>query len=549
MGVNGIAAAQTLLGFRNIQHGMCLHYVWQAYKAHGARADGTWPTAYSAWIDTPGKHEGDRNPPAGVPVWFGPKASSSAGDVVISLGNGRVAATDYPNYGVVGSCTIDERQRQIGRPYLGWTETILGAAIDFAGGGEPANVGGGQRTAGSNGCRRRVGAPSTSAPEGEFLKAGTVGNFTGWIHGENVSGNDVWYRGISGDWFWSGGFVEGANGTGLADLNPATPPATTSSQRVTGPNGCRRRIGTPRTSAPEGEALAPATVGNFRGWVNGEVVEGIGVWFVGISGDYFWAGGFTSQSTDGLTDLNTATPPVVVPPVVTPPVTPDQDNPRGLPVLPRVYPLARFALDAPMGKGASRLTKGIPPLPVPAVGIDRFIIHHTATTVDQLDWFSYENARSVCPTWYLRTSGDMIELIRPGLKPAATGADWNYRSVAVETQNNTAGPEWRVTDAQLESLAEAIAWLASYDGKTLDGTPVRFKIDREHVIGHREAVATECPGPYLWGKLDAIVSRAREIYAEKYTPELPPEPSVELPEPWRSRLEAIVADLNGLLGR
>lgn len=140
MGVNGRAAAQTLLGFRNIMPGMCLHYVWQAYKAHGARANGNWPTAYAAWKDTPGKHEGDRNPPAGVPVWFGTKASSSAGDVVISLGNGRVVATDYPRYGVVGVCTIDERQRQIGRPYLGWTETILGASIDFA---NPAPASGG----------------------------------------------------------------------------------------------------------------------------------------------------------------------------------------------------------------------------------------------------------------------------------------------------------------------------------------------------------------------------------------------------------------------
>lgn len=127
--IDGIAAARTLLGFTNLTPGMCLHYVWQAYKAHGARANGSWPTAYAAWLDTPGKHEGDRNPPPGVPVWFGPRAGSAAGDVVISLGGGRVACTDYPTWGRVGTCTIDERQRQISRPYLGWTETILGATI------------------------------------------------------------------------------------------------------------------------------------------------------------------------------------------------------------------------------------------------------------------------------------------------------------------------------------------------------------------------------------------------------------------------------------
>ena len=60
--------------------------------------------------------------------------------------------------------------------------------------------------------------------------------------------------------------------------------------------------------------------------------------------------------------------------------------------------------------------------------IDRAIIHHTATTNDQLDYFSYRNDRSSCPTWYVRPNGDRIELIRPGVKPASTGPEWNCRS-------------------------------------------------------------------------------------------------------------------------
>lgn len=131
MGVNGIAAANTLLGYGGVRHGLCLYYVWQAYKAHGARTGMSSPTAYDAWLKSSGKHEGDRNPPAGVPVFWGPKSGSSAGDVVISLGGGRVVATDYPVYGQVNITTIDARERQIGRPYLGWTERIFDAAIDF----------------------------------------------------------------------------------------------------------------------------------------------------------------------------------------------------------------------------------------------------------------------------------------------------------------------------------------------------------------------------------------------------------------------------------
>lgn len=127
--VDGVAAARTLLSYSGIRGGYCLFYVWQAYKAHGASTGRSAPTATEAWNRSDRRHPGDRNPPPGVPVFWGPKSSSNAGDVVISLGGGRVAATDWPRYGVTGVCTIDERERQIGRPYLGWAECIFDQPI------------------------------------------------------------------------------------------------------------------------------------------------------------------------------------------------------------------------------------------------------------------------------------------------------------------------------------------------------------------------------------------------------------------------------------
>ncbi|MFJ2370884.1 hypothetical protein [Microbacterium sp. NPDC087665] len=132
MSANGAAAAQTLLAFSTWRAGYCLEAVWQAYKRNGASTNRSAATALIGWEKSDGKHHGDRNPPPGVPVWFGAKPTSGAGDVVISLGGGRVAATDWPRNGVIGVTTIDARQRQIGRPYLGWTETILGAPIAYS---------------------------------------------------------------------------------------------------------------------------------------------------------------------------------------------------------------------------------------------------------------------------------------------------------------------------------------------------------------------------------------------------------------------------------
>lgn len=132
MSVSGTAAASWLRAQTRLAHlGACLHYVWLAYKAQGASTGRSAQTALQAWNLTLGRHSGDRNPPAGVPVWFGAKPSSAAGDVVISLGNGNVVCTDYPAYGRVGVCTIAQREQQIGRPYLGWSEYIFDQRIAF----------------------------------------------------------------------------------------------------------------------------------------------------------------------------------------------------------------------------------------------------------------------------------------------------------------------------------------------------------------------------------------------------------------------------------
>lgn len=150
---------------------------------------------------------------------------------------------------------------------------------------------------------RRIGAPSTSSPKGAELAPGTVGNFTGWIRGENVSGNDVWFQGISGDWFWSGGFVGGANTKGLKDLNVAV--LQPNQRIVLGTLPCRRRIGEPKTTAPTGAELPAGSTATFDSHIVGELVEGNSHWYV-AGNDYFWSGAFQGGfSSVGLVDKGT----------------------------------------------------------------------------------------------------------------------------------------------------------------------------------------------------------------------------------------------------
>ena len=129
---DGNRAAQVMLSFKTWRAGHCLEAVVAAYRQIGVPSLGRpAPTAYVGWQNSDFKHHGDRNPPAGVHVWWGPKPTSAAGDVVISLGGGAVVATDWPRSGVIGVTTIDARERQIRRPYLGWTEDILGVPISY----------------------------------------------------------------------------------------------------------------------------------------------------------------------------------------------------------------------------------------------------------------------------------------------------------------------------------------------------------------------------------------------------------------------------------
>lgn len=379
-------------------------------------------------------------------------------------------------------------------------------------GGAPAPaLAGSQRVVGPNGANGRRD-PSTANPVAQTLSPGTVANLDGWITGQNVQGRAVWFHGaISGNWFWSGGFTD----TGTHDLPALNPVQIGPRQRKVGVNGSNGR-GDPSTNGPVLQTLAPGTIGDFNGWLRGQAVQGNDVWFRGAhSGNWFWSGGFTTSDTHDLADLNPAAPAVPAPAVLEAAAL---DNPRGLSEYAPVYVRAVKGLDAPLGfrddgSDALRTSKGLnPPVPVTPV-IDRYIIHHTGTTADQLDFFSHKNDRLSCPTWYLRADGSVIEMIRPRRKPAATGSEWNWRSVATETLNSSGAPEWKITDAQKETHAQIIAWLAGFDGAELDGVPVSFRIDQEHVITHQETGAqTECPGPDLQGAVDGIVARAREVF-------------------------------------
>jgi hypothetical protein len=180
--------------------------------------------------------------------------------------------------------------------------------------------------------------------------------------------------------------------------------------------------------------------------------------------------------------------------------------------------------------------------------ITHYIIHHETTFVSQAEYYKRRNDRSNCPTWEV-DGATVIEFAHPALKPSTTGAANEY-SVASETVNISGEPDWKVAEASLLSHAKIAAWLSQQDFiSEPDGTVVDcrdFKLDREHVIGHKEAGinATRCPGEYQMAHMDWIVEKAIELAAAG---EVPPPVVDPIPATLHQQIAEAYRELGNLL--
>ena len=250
------------------------------------------------------------------------KAKMLPGDVIINV-NAHTELVGYNGY--FGSASIDENGQPTGGApgnqtgtetrwtpayiySLGWDYLLRppaegstsGPVVDI-----PAGLAAHQRlVVGTDGINGRS-APNTSAPVMQILTYGVVGNFDGWIYGEDPygDGNNVWFRGAyNGRWFWSGGFAGGADTTGLTNLNQAAP-STGIQQRITQSAGVNGRV-KPTTASAIVQPIGGNLICDFDAYTVGEDPYGDGrnIWYRGAYGkNWFWAGAFKGGiNTAGL---------------------------------------------------------------------------------------------------------------------------------------------------------------------------------------------------------------------------------------------------------
>ena len=199
-----------------------------------------------------------------------------------------------------------------------------------------------------------VNQRTTASRSGSVVKtfpAETILDFKGYVRGESVDGNNIWFVGAySTTYFWSGGFHD--KGThDLADLTPAPKPApapapapTTTllpTQRKAAAAVRYRKA--PNTSAEVIIEYKAGDVLNFSKFTRGESVDGNNIWFKGaLTAGYAWSGAFENKSTTGLTEEIIVSPSPAPTPTPTPAkytFTPDFDFVEVIPAaLPNFMP-------------------------------------------------------------------------------------------------------------------------------------------------------------------------------------------------------------------
>lgn len=146
--------------------------------------------------------------------------------------------------------------------------------------------------------------------------------------------------------------------------------------------------------------------------------------------------------------------------------------------------------------------------------VSQVILHHCAnpgSVVGQREIFMRSNDRSVSANFLIGQDGSVHECVNPDTSRAWTSGSGpggsispDHSAITFEVMNETGAPNWTISAASQESVAQVMAWASKrYGFELVRGRTVR---------GHRElpGASTACPGGM---PMDSITARANEILA------------------------------------
>jgi hypothetical protein len=126
--------------------------------------------------------------------------------------------------------------------------------------------------------------------------------------------------------------------------------------------------------------------------------------------------------------------------------------------------------------------------------VDRFIVHHAATTsLAAILALFQPGGRTVSASYALGSDGTLVLAVDEDRRPWTSASEgWDGRAVTIEVANSSAGGAWPVSDAAFDKLARLIADVSIRYG---------FPINDDTVLTHQElytrygdSYPTACPG-------------------------------------------------------
>lgn len=274
--------------------------------------------------------------------------------------------------------------------------------------------------------------PSTNSNSRQIFKAGEVLDFKGYVRGQKVDNNNVWFVGRhTGGFSWSGGFTDSSS-RGLVDLTPKSIEANerqVDSDVMNVRENPRVEVGTVVGTLKPGEII------QVKAYVEGEIIEGNKIWFVTQQNTFVWSGGFTNKTTTGISKQSGGTTPI-------PPTTPEPVTPNPLPlntVVNKKNPIQplEYQPNTMVSVGGQQMehSAGLAALQmVQAARID------SVTLVPGSGFRSYQTQVAVYDRWVARDGQEKADTYsaRPGHSEHQTGLTMDFSPIDESFANSTA---------------------------------------------------------------------------------------------------------------
>jgi peptidoglycan hydrolase-like protein with peptidoglycan-binding domain len=171
--------------------------------------------------------------------------------------------------------------------------------------------------------------------------------------------------------------------------------------------------------------------------------------------------------------------------------------------------------------------------------INGVVIHHVAGT-NGLSYVANANSRNSHPTYHIARSGAVTGVVNPSRRPHSTGGAPDPNAVSFEIDNASAGGDWPITLASLDSLIDVIVFHGSQSpraGKGFAKNQPSVTQSEFFIAWHSQYKATACPGPFIMSQLDYIVEECnkRASGVAPTTPSVTPVAPAPTPTPVSTR--------------